>query len=54
MSTATLEAATAAVLDPWELDVRIVAAGPIIDSFERKTSDNCGSSCQSACPATCK
>jgi FxLD family lantipeptide len=35
----------------FDLDVTIVESGPVIDDLMRITSDNCGSTCESACPA---
>ncbi|GAA4211381.1 FxLD family lanthipeptide [Microbispora amethystogenes] len=37
----------------WDLDVSIVESGPAADKLIRMTDDGCGTSCQSACPATC-
>ncbi|MGI9003308.1 MAG: FxLD family lanthipeptide [Pseudonocardia sp.] len=35
----------------FDLDVSIVESGPVIDDLMRLTDDNCGSTCESACPA---
>ncbi|WP_433498547.1 FxLD family lanthipeptide [Sphaerimonospora sp. CA-214678] len=37
----------------WDLDVSIVESGPAADKLIQMTDDNCGKTCQSACPATC-
>jgi len=49
------KAQIAAVGDPsgdtdFDLDVSIVESSPVIDDLMRITSDNCGSTCESACP----
>ena len=36
----------------FDLDVSIVESGPVIDDLMRVTSDNCGSTCESACRDT--
>lgn len=36
----------------FDLDVSIVESGPVIDELMRLTDDNCGSTCETACPAT--
>lgn len=48
---------TSAAGDPagdveFDLDVSIVESGPVIDDLMRITSDNCGSTCESACRDT--
>ncbi|MFC0862229.1 FxLD family lanthipeptide [Sphaerimonospora cavernae] len=40
-------------LSDWDLDVSIVESGPAADRLIQMTDDNCGKTCQSACPATC-
>ncbi|MBE1463918.1 FxLD family lanthipeptide [Kibdelosporangium phytohabitans] len=38
----------------FDLDISIVASGPVVADLMRNTDDNCGSSCQSACSnSTC-
>ncbi|HEX5402311.1 MAG TPA: FxLD family lanthipeptide [Pseudonocardiaceae bacterium] len=38
----------------FDLDVSIVASGPVVADLMRNTDDNCGSTCQSACSnSTC-
>ncbi len=37
----------------FDLDVSIVESGPVIPELLRSTSDNCGSTCESAC-TSCK
>lgn len=37
----------------FDLDVRIIASGPVIPELLRSTSDNCGKTCASAC-TSCK
>jgi len=44
---------TAAGFEEWELDISIVESGPEADKLIRMTDDNCGATCQSACPNTC-
>ncbi|MGH8906608.1 MAG: FxLD family lanthipeptide [Egibacteraceae bacterium] len=34
------------------LNVSIVESGPVIDELMRLTDDGCGTTCESACPAT--
>ncbi|MGH3868280.1 MAG: FxLD family lanthipeptide [Pseudonocardiaceae bacterium] len=36
----------------FDLDVSIVESGPVVDELMRTTSDNCGSTCETACPDT--
>ncbi|MBE1467503.1 FxLD family lanthipeptide [Kibdelosporangium phytohabitans] len=37
-----------------DLDISIVASGPVVADLMRNTDDNCGTSCQSACSnSTC-
>ncbi|MGH3940021.1 MAG: FxLD family lanthipeptide [Pseudonocardiaceae bacterium] len=36
----------------FDLDVSIVESGPVIDDMMQITSDNCGSTCESACRDT--
>lgn len=36
----------------FDLDVSIMESAPVIDDLMRITSDNCGNTCESACPAT--
>lgn len=36
----------------FDLDVSIVESSPVIDELMRLTDDNCGSTCETACPAT--
>ena len=43
---------TPAADSEFDLDVSIVESGPIIDELMRLTDDNCGSTCETACPAT--
>lgn len=35
--------------DLFDLDISIVESGPVIAELLRSTSDNCGSTCASAC-----
>ncbi|MFN2494975.1 MAG: FxLD family lanthipeptide [Pseudonocardiaceae bacterium] len=35
----------------FDLDVSIVESLPVIDDLMRITSDNCGTTCETACPA---
>ena len=37
----------------FDLDIRIIESGPVIAELLRSTSDNCGSTCASAC-TSCK
>ncbi|MEV6639696.1 FxLD family lanthipeptide [Amycolatopsis sp. NPDC051371] len=38
----------------FDLDLTIVASGPVVADLMRNTDDNCGSTCQSACSnSTC-
>ncbi|WP_103502963.1 FxLD family lanthipeptide [Streptomyces sp. SM12] len=37
----------------WDLDVSIVESGPSADRLIQMTDDGCGSTCESACNATC-
>lgn len=41
-----------AVGSEFDLDVTIVESGPVVDELMRSTSDNCGGTCETACPAT--
>lgn len=36
----------------FDLDVSIVESGPVIDELMRITDDGCGTTCETACPAT--
>ncbi|MGH3868285.1 MAG: FxLD family lanthipeptide [Pseudonocardiaceae bacterium] len=36
----------------FDLDVSIVESSPVVDELMRITSDNCGSTCESACRDT--
>lgn len=38
--------------DDFELDITFIEAGDSVDHIIRMTSDNCGTTCQSAC-TTC-
>lgn len=50
----TAPASTAAVPADFDLDITVVEHGPIIAELLNDTSDNCGSTCQSACSnSTC-
>jgi len=40
-------------LADWDLDVSIVESGPSADKLIQMTDDGCGTTCESACPATC-
>jgi FxLD family lantipeptide len=56
MSTATLTTmppASGPGDDDFELDITLVESGPIIPELLASTSDNCGSTCASAC-TSCK
>lgn len=35
--------------DLFDLDIRLVESGPVIPELLRTTSDNCGTTCASAC-----
>jgi len=35
--------------DLFDLDISVIESGPVIPELLRSTSDNCGSTCQSAC-----
>lgn len=39
--------------DGFDLDVEVVESGPRLDALLNLTSDNCGSTCESACSTTC-
>lgn len=43
---------TQAADSEFDLDISIVESGPVIDDLMRITSDNCGSTCESACRDT--
>jgi FxLD family lantipeptide len=60
MSTATVSTTPNATTssagvgeDDFDLDVSIIASGPMIPELLRSTSDNCGGTCASAC-TSCK
>jgi FxLD family lantipeptide len=36
----------------FDLDVSIVESGPVVAELMRLTDDNCGTTCETACPAT--
>lgn len=45
---------TAAPDMEFDLDLSIVASGPVVADLMRNTDDNCGATCQSACSnSTC-
>lgn len=45
---------TAAPDTEFDLDLSIVASGPVVADLMRNTDDNCGATCQSACSnSTC-
>jgi FxLD family lantipeptide len=37
----------------FDLDLTVIEGGPSIADALRMTDDGCGTTCQSACPATC-
>jgi len=39
----------AATDEEFDLDISIVASGPVVAELMRSTDDGCGSTCQSAC-----
>jgi FxLD family lantipeptide len=44
------EAPAATAANPeFDLDIKIVESGPVIDTMMRLTDDNCGATCESAC-----
>ncbi|MGH3885203.1 MAG: FxLD family lanthipeptide [Pseudonocardiaceae bacterium] len=43
---------TPAANSEFDLDVSIVGSGPVVDELMRLTDDNCGATCETACPAT--
>ncbi|MGH3799373.1 MAG: FxLD family lanthipeptide [Pseudonocardiaceae bacterium] len=43
---------TPAADSEFDLDVSIVESGPVVAELMRLTDDNCGSTCETACPAT--
>ncbi|TQN27808.1 FxLD family lantipeptide [Haloactinospora alba] len=50
---ADMVAATAPLADAeFELDVSIAESGPVVAALLQNTEDNCGQTCESACPAT--
>ncbi|MGH4018845.1 MAG: FxLD family lanthipeptide [Pseudonocardiaceae bacterium] len=51
MTISTDQIAAGAGDSQFDLDVSIVESGPVIDDLMRLTDDNCGSTCESACPA---
>lgn len=36
----------------FDLDVSIVESGPVVAELMQLTDDGCGSTCETACPAT--
>lgn len=42
------------VRDDWDLDIEFVEVGETVDHLIYMTNDECGATCQSACPATCR
>jgi FxLD family lantipeptide len=36
----------------FDLDVSIVESGPVVAELMRNTDDNCGQTCETACPDT--
>ncbi len=38
----------------FDLDVRFIEAGDTVEHLIYMTNDGCGSTCQSACPASCR
>ena len=44
---------TPAADSEFDLDVSIVESGPVVAELMRLTDDGCGSTCESACPASC-
>ncbi|MGQ0774085.1 MAG: FxLD family lanthipeptide [Pseudonocardiales bacterium] len=50
MTVSTDQMAAGAGDEQFDLDVRIVESGPVIDDLMRLTDDGCGSTCESACP----
>jgi len=53
MPIATLIEQSTPAEDEFELDVTLVESGPVIPELLASTSDNCGTTCQSAC-TSCK
>ncbi|MGH3940026.1 MAG: FxLD family lanthipeptide [Pseudonocardiaceae bacterium] len=52
MNQMTAAPGTPATDSEFDLDVSIVESGPVIDELMRLTDDNCGSTCETACPDT--
>lgn len=42
-----------AELKEFELDVQFAETGDVLNEFLRPTDDNCGRTCESACPQSC-
>lgn len=40
--------------DDWDLDMEFVEVGETVDHLIYMTDDQCGATCRSACPATCR
>lgn len=43
---------TPAADSEFDLDVSIVESAPVVDELMRITDDNCGQTCETACPDT--
>lgn len=39
--------------DDFDLDLTVIEGGPSIADALRMTDDGCGTTCESACPASC-
>lgn len=52
--TIQLDSPAPAADTEFDLDLSIVASGPVVADLMRNTDDNCGATCQSACSnSTC-
>lgn len=39
--------------EEFDLDIRFVESGPVVEELLRPTDDGCGQTCESACSRTC-
>lgn len=39
--------------EDFDLDIRFVESGPVVEELMRPTDDGCGRTCQSACTPSC-
>lgn len=49
----TTAGSAAAIDSEFDLDVRIVESSPVVAELMQATSDNCGSTCETACSDSC-